>query len=109
MVEVNTGLQLHVTHVLSASLEQSGRIGDMRAEEEAYVDVRCERIDVAESRVPRARGGMTVVQQLAHVIAALPHAVEPRARKRAERTWTVAEPGVNRRVSLDRGRKAQQR
>ena len=81
----------------------------MRAEEEAHVDVRCERVDVAESCVTCARGGMAVVKKLAHVVAALSHALEPRARKRAECTWTVVEPGVNRRVSLDRGRKAQQR
>ncbi|HJV12001.1 MAG TPA: hypothetical protein VJ690_10905 [Burkholderiales bacterium] len=108
-VDLPVRAELHVTHVLSGSLEQSGWIGEMRAEEEAHVDVRCERIDVAESCVACARGGMAVVEKLAHIVAALSHSVEPGARKRGERTGTFVEPGVNRRVSLDRGRKAQQR
>jgi hypothetical protein len=50
---------------------------------------------------------MAVVEQLAHVIAALAHALVPRARNRAELAWSTFEPCINRGVSLDRSREPQ--
>ena len=59
-----------MTHAFSASLEQSRGILKVRAQEEADVYVRRKRIEIAEGRFADARGGMPVMEQLAHVLAA---------------------------------------
>src|SRR5688500_3442980 len=96
--------QLHVAHVLAGSLEQSRGIRKLCAQEKAHVHVRRERIDVAERGVAYAGGGMAVVQQLAHVVAARAHAFEPRARDLPELAGAALEPCLNRRVSPERSR-----
>jgi hypothetical protein len=106
-VDLGARPELHVTHVFSGSLEQSRGIRKVCAQEEAHVDVRRERIDVTERRVAYASGGMAVVKQLAYVVAALAHALVPRARDRAELACSALEPCINRGVSLDRSRKPQ--
>jgi hypothetical protein len=98
----------HVPHVLSGSFEQPTGIGKVRAQEEAYVDVRRKRIDVSERRVAYARGGMAVMQQLTHVLTALTHALVPRTRNRAKPGCSALEPCIDRRVSLHRTRKPEQ-
>jgi hypothetical protein len=98
--------ELHVTLVFPGSLEQSRGIRKVRAQEEAHVHVCRERIDVFECRVAHARGGMAVVEHLTHVDAALTHALVPSARDSAELARSAVEPCINRRVSLDRTRKA---
>ena len=56
---------LHVTHALPLTLQQSRRVGQCHTQEEADVDVRGVRVHVAERRVRDAGGGMAVMQQLA--------------------------------------------
>jgi hypothetical protein len=51
---------------------------------------------------------MAVVEQFAHIAAALAHALVPMARDRAELVCSPVEPCINRGVSLDGTRKAQQ-
>jgi hypothetical protein len=51
---------------------------------------------------------MAVVEEFAHVFAALTHALEPRERDHSELVCSAFEPCINRAVTLDRVRKAQQ-
>ena len=100
--------KLHVAHVLSSTFEQSGGIRKVCAEEEADIDVRRKCIDVTKRRVAYARGGMAVVEELAHVAPALAHALVPGARDRAELACSAPEPCINRRVPRDSARESQQ-
>jgi hypothetical protein len=81
--------ELHVTHVLTGSLEQSRGIGKMCAQEEAHVDVRREHIDVTECRVAYARSRMPVVEKVSYVVAAVAHAFVPGSRNLASRSTAV--------------------
>jgi hypothetical protein len=71
------GAELHVPPALARAFQQAGRIGQQRTKEEADVDVIPERGNVAECGLADARGRAAVVHQLAHVVAAAPHAREP--------------------------------
>jgi hypothetical protein len=108
LVDSHARPQLHMAHVLSGSFQQSRRIRNVRAQEEAYVDVRRERIDVTERRVVYARGGMAVMDQFAYVVAARSHALVPTARDRAEVACSAFEPRIDRGIPLNRRRKPEQ-
>lgn len=69
--------QLHMTHALARAFEQAGRIGKHRAEIKANVRMGFERVDVSERRIPDARNGTAVVQQLANVGAAAAASLRP--------------------------------
>lgn len=107
-VDFGARSELHVTHVFPRPFEQSRGIRKLRAQEEAHVDVRRERIDVTERRVAHARGGMAIVEQFAYVVAAFAHALVPGARNQTELACAALEPCIDRGVSLDRTRKPQQ-
>lgn len=66
-----------MTHALACAFEQAGRIGEHRAEIEANVRMGFERVDVGERRIPDARDGTAVVQQLANVGAAAAASLRP--------------------------------
>src|SRR5262245_34530337 len=87
---------------LPRSLEQSRRIIQQRAKEEADIDVIPECVDVAKRRVSDTRGRTTVVHQFAHVGATLPHAHEPGFCERSKIIALRAQPGIDCRVALHR-------
>ena len=75
--------------------------------EEADVDVVPEHVDIRERGIVDAHGGMVIVQQLADVVAALPHAREPCPRNRAEIARALLQPRVDGRVALQSSGKLQ--
>ena len=107
-IDLGARPDFHVTHVLPGSFEQPAGIGEVCAQKEAHVHMRRECIDVTERRVAHARRRMAIMQQFAHVVAALAHALEPRTRDRTKLTRLAFEPRVNVRVVLHASRKAQQ-
>ena len=94
-IDVTTGPKLHVAPALAGSLQQASRVLQQRTKEEADVDVIFERVDVAERRVVDAGGRTTVVHQLAHVAATLPHAHEPGFDERSQIIALRAQPGID--------------
>src|SRR6185503_10762863 len=94
-----------MTHELAGALQQPGRIRQLAAAEETDVDVSRERIDVTECRVIDAGGRLVIMDQLADVVSAPSHDVEPCARDRRELVGLLVHPGIDRRISPNRTRK----
>jgi hypothetical protein len=106
-IHLTAGPELHVPHAFARSLQQSGRIFEQRAVEEPDVDVIFECVDVPEGRVVDAGGRHSVVHQLAHVAATLPHACKPLLHKRSEVVALSVQPAIDQGVALRRRRKSQ--
>lgn len=91
-----------MAHTLARAFEKARRIFEPGAKEKPDIDVLPEGIDLAESSIPDASPGMAVVQELAHVVAEVPHEVEPRPRHAAE----VERPRLEARALAMKGRSA---
>ena len=102
MVDGTAGGELHVPPTPTRALEEVGRVCQQGAKEKADVDVFAEDVDVSKRGVTDARGWMSVVHELAHVIATAAHAVEPRDRKRAQVVALRVQPRIDRGVVLHR-------
>ena len=77
VVDLTTGRELHVSPTPTRAFEEVGRVWQQGAKEEADVDVFGEDVDVSKRSVADARGRMSVVHELADVVATSPHAGEP--------------------------------
>jgi hypothetical protein len=106
-VNLTTRPQLHMAPALARSLQQASRVPQQRTEEEADVDVIFERVDVAKRRVVDAGGRTSVVHQLAHIAAALPHAREPRFHEGTQVIALRTQPAIDRRIVFYRRWEAQ--
>ena len=51
-----------MSHELSGTFQYPIEIGDLSASKEPHIDMSCEHVDVAESRIPYAGSRMSVVQ-----------------------------------------------
>jgi hypothetical protein len=98
--------QLHMAPALACSLDQASRVLQQRTKEEADVDVIPERIDVTKRGVVDAGGRTSVVHQLPHVAATLPHAQEPGFCERPQISPLRTQPDIDRGVAFHRRRKA---
>jgi hypothetical protein len=94
------GPYFDMPHGLAGAFQQAVRIGEFSAAEESDVDVILERSDIRERRIRDARSRMAVMQQLAHVVAALTHLPEPFPRNRAQLDGTIIHPAVDSRIAL---------
>ena len=103
-----SGFQLHMTHELAGTLQQTRRIGQGCTVEETDVYVRGEDVDVAERRVSQTSHRTAIVQKLPHFIAAFSHRFEPRLRDGSQFNWMLSHPGIDGRVALDRAIEPQQ-
>ena len=70
-----------------------------RAMEKAHVDVSCEDIDVSKGRVFYADSRVTVMQELPHIVATLPHPCKPFPCDRVQLIRLSTEPHVDGRVA----------
>jgi len=70
-------MQLYMPHALAGPIEKANRVVQRRTKEEAHVGVGAEGIDIAKRRVPNARRGMPIGQQLADIVSARAHPLEP--------------------------------
>lgn len=104
-VHLAPGAQLHVSPALARALEQVTRIVQQRSKEESDVDVILEHAHIAKRGIADAGGRTTVVHQLAHVGAALAHALERHGRERPKKITLPAQPEIDRRIAFDRSRK----
>ena len=59
--------------MFAIALQQPARVRQIRAVEEADIYMRFECIDVAEGRIAQAGRGAAGMQELPHLVAALPH------------------------------------
>lgn len=96
-----TPLDLHVTHVLARSFQQTHRVRQRCALEEADIDVGSEDADVGERCIVYADGRITVVHQFPDVRTAPPHDGKPSPRNGAKIAGLRVEPLTNGRVSFD--------
>ncbi len=102
------GPHLYMAHALARAFENSSGIVVPGAEKKPDVDVCRERIDVAESSIADAGRGMTVVQELADIVAELAHEVESGPCHAAEVGRLRLEPAIDGRVVFDSALEPQQ-
>jgi len=99
--------RLDVAHEFAGSFQQCSGISKRRAVEEANVDVCGEYIDVAEGGIGDADRGVTVVQELGDIVAAVAELGKPLPRDAGELGSATFEPAVNPRLVLGRAVKPQ--
>src|SRR5262245_2864582 len=97
-----------MAHQLARAFQQAIWIGNLSAAKEPDVDVRFEGIDVGERRVRHTCRRMAVVQYLANIVAAVAHDTKPTLRDRPQFSGMRTDPGVNRRIALERAREAEE-
>ncbi len=100
--------QLHVPHAFTVALQESGRVVQRSAEEEADIRVIAEGIDVAERGIPDAGGPMAVVEKLPNDGAAPAHPVEPGLDHASQAVIRNREPGVDAGFAPNGAREPQQ-
>ncbi len=105
-IDILSGSELDVPHVLAGAFQQTGGIFELGTTKEPDVDVGRERVHVREGGVPDARGRVTVVEQLTQVVTTTPHDVEPTSGDGAEVTRVGLKPGVDGRVARHCAREA---
>jgi hypothetical protein len=76
-----------VSHELAQAFKQALRIRQFGSMEEADVDVGREGIDVGKRRTAHARSGLTIMQHLPNVIAAMAYSFKPPSCHGTE--WTL--------------------
>jgi hypothetical protein len=101
-INLTTRPDLHVAASLARSLQQASRILQQRAKEKANVDMISERSDVAERCVVDAGSRTSVVHQLTHIAATLPHTGEPAFYERPEFIALRAQPDIDRGIVFHR-------
>src|SRR5688572_14793776 len=101
-IGLTTRPELYMAPALARSLQQASRVLQQRTKEESDVDMISERINVGECRVVDAGCRTSVVHQLAHVAATLPHAHEPTFDEWPQVIALRAQPDINRGVVFDR-------
>src|SRR5690606_4519720 len=105
-VDLDARPELAVPAERAGPLQQARRVHQQGTEEEADVDVALEGVDVGEGRVAHAGGRAAVVHQLAHIAAALAHALEPGLNEGAQIGSLRAQPRVDLGIVLHRGGEA---
>jgi hypothetical protein len=75
-----------MAHEFARTLQETVRIGKLGAAKESDVYMSGEGVHIGERGVIDASGGMTVVQQLFHIVSALSHDLKPVTRDFAQRT-----------------------
>ena len=100
IVDLSIRPEFDMPHCLAAAFQQTAWIGQAGAKEEADIDVFPERGNAAKRRIPDARGRMAVMQQLAHVVAALPHLLEPCPCDGTQLGRTLAHPAIDSRIAF---------
>ena len=94
LVRQRGGDELHVAHVLSRPLQETARIVERCAAEEAEIYMGFECADVSEGRISHTGRGHTVVNELGYVRSASAQRLEPTTRQLTKLTWLV-EPASN--------------
>jgi len=102
VVQRLAGAQLHVPHALARAFEQAGGIGKRRAQIEADIGMRLERVDVCKGGIAQARHGTAIVHEFANVGTAAAHALEPRPDHQPQWVGDAQEPGLDRGISSNR-------
>src|SRR3974390_2360699 len=69
--------QLHMTHALAGSLQQTGGVPQRCTLKESHIHVRSEYIDVSEGHIAQARNRTAVMQELADLVPAISHHLKP--------------------------------
>jgi hypothetical protein len=96
-------------HRFARAFQETAQVGQFGAAIEPNVNVCLERIDISEGGIPDTSRRMTVVQQLANIVTASPHDLEPASGYRTEIVGASREPLVDSRVSFESAGKAEQR
>jgi hypothetical protein len=91
-----------VSHELARAFKQTLRIRQFGSMKEADVDVRGEGIDVGKRRTAHARSGLTIMQHLPNVIAAMAYGFKPPSCDGTEWTLVVIPPKLDGGMALCR-------
>ena len=91
-----------MSHELAGAFKQTLRIRQFGSMKEADVDVGREGIDVRKRRTAHACGGLTVMQHLTNVIAAMAYGFKPPSCRGTQWTLVFLPPELNAAMPLYR-------
>ena len=85
-IDVASGPELHVPHVLAGTFQQASWVREFSATEEADIDMGFERVDIGERCIRDTRSRVAIMEQFAYIISTGADNVEPVPRDRAQFT-----------------------
>ena len=100
--------ELHVSHSLALSFQQSRGIGQGGAVKESNIDVSLEDTHIGKWGIANARGSEAVMHELPNIGATASHASKPWLRKGAKLARLRCKPGRNCGIAFDRSIESQE-